>query len=192
MLQGVLSTTLSDEDIREYIKNGQIEVEPFEENILRENGLDLQLGNQIARLVHTGSKDSVFDSKQADLGKWFRIETFANSFIIYPRERLLCHTLEYLKLSNDVMAFCQLRSTFARIGLSIPPTIVDAGFEGQLTIELVGGNFPVKLYAKQRLVHMIFQKLITPSTSPYGGKYQRQKGLTLPKLEEIQRDTAIS
>jgi len=180
---------LSNVDLQKHIKNGTIVVTPFEQEILRENGLDLQLGNYIARLVHINSKNEIFDSKrEKNLEKWYQIESFGDYFIIYPRERLLCHTLEYLRLPSDIMAFCQLRSTFARMGLSIPPTIVDAGFEGQLTIELIGGNFPIKLYAKQRLVHVIFEKLITPTTSPYKGKYQKQKGLTLPKLAETTRN----
>lgn len=174
---------LSNKDLQDYIKNGRLIVTPFKEEVIRENGLDLRLGNQIARLLHT-SKDRIFDSKKADLEKWYRIEYFEEFFIIYPRERLLCHTLEYLKFPNDIMGFCQLRSTFARMGLSIPPTIVDAGFEGQLTIELIGSNFPIKLYSRQEIIHIIFNKLETPTTSPYSGKYQRQKELTLPKLTE--------
>jgi dCTP deaminase len=159
-------------------------VKPFEEEILRENGLDLRLGNSIARLLHTSSKNRIFDSKKENLEEWYRIEYFNDFFVIYPRERLLCHTLEYLKLPNDIIGFCQLRSTFARMGLSIPPTIIDAGFQGQLTIEIIGSNFPIKLYVKQRLMHVIFHKLITPTTLPYKGKYQGQNGLTLPKLTE--------
>ena len=176
--------TLSNKDLQKNIKNGKLIVTPFEEEILRENGLDLRLGNHIARLVHTSSNEEIFDSKKADLEKWYRIEYFDDFFVIHPRERLLCHTLEYLKLPDDIMGFCQLRSTFARMGLSIPPTIVDAGFKGQLTIEIIGSNFPIKLYAKQRLIHIIFHKLITPTTLPYQGKYQGQKGLTLPRLTE--------
>ena len=175
---------LSNKDLQDYIKSGRMIVKPFEEEILRENGLDLRLGNSIARLLHTSSKNRIFDSKKENLEEWYRIEYFNDFFVIYPRERLLCHTLEYLKLPNDIIGFCQLRSTFARMGLSIPPTIIDAGFEGQLTIEIIGSNFPIKLYAKQRLMHVIFHKLITPTTLPYKGKYQGQNGLTLPKLTE--------
>lgn len=175
---------LSNKDLQDYIKNGRMTVRPFEQNILRENGLDLRLGNCVARLIYTDSKNRIFDSKGDNLEKWYQLEYFDDFFVVSPRERLLCHTLEYLKLPDDIMGFCQLRSTFARMGLSIPPTIVDAGFEGQLTIEIIGGNFPIKLYAKQRFIHIIFHKLITPTTSPYKGKYQGQKELTLPKLEE--------
>jgi len=61
-------------------------------------------------------------------------------------------------------------------------TIVDAGFEGNLTIELIGSGFPVKLYAGERFVHLVFAKLTSPVEKPYKGKYQRQRGVTLPKF----------
>lgn len=176
---------LSNNDIINYIKNKKLLIIPFEQEILAGNGVDLRIGNKIARLIQT-DLNNIFDSKNEKIEKWYQIDHFDDYFIIYPHERMLCHTLEYLKLPDDIIGFCQIRSTFARMGLSIPPTIIDAGFEGQLTIELIGSTFPIKLYAKQKIVHVTFYKLITPSTLPYKGKYQGQRGITLPKLNETQ------
>ena len=92
-------------------------------------------------------------------------------------------TLEYLELPNDAIAFVNLRSTYARLGLTIPPTIVDAGFRGQLTIEVVGSEFPIKLKSGERFLHLIFAKTLTPVEKPYRGKYQGQQEVTLPKFE---------
>jgi len=75
-----------------------------------------------------------------------------------------------------------LRSTYARMGLSIPPTIVDAGFEGHLTIEIIGGGFPIKIYSGQGFLHIIFCKLTSPVGKPYDGKYLGQQGVTFPRL----------
>jgi dCTP deaminase len=175
---------LSNNDILDYINNKKLIITPFEQKILTGNGVDLRLGNEIARLIPTGSNDKIFNTRNEDVIKWYQIEHCNDSFIIYPRECLLCHTLEYLELPNDLIGFCQLRSTFARMGLSMPPTIIDASFEGQLTIELIGGVFPIKLYTGQKIIHVTFFKLITPSTLPYKGKYQGQVKITLPKLNE--------
>ncbi len=90
---------------------------------------------------------------------------------------------EEKELINDVMAFVNLRSTYARLGLSIPPTIVDAGFKGQLTIEVVGSEFPIKLESGERFLHLIFARTLTPVEKPYNGKYQKQKEVTLPKFK---------
>jgi dCTP deaminase len=40
-------------------------------------------------------------------------------------------------MPEDVVGLANLRSTLARLGLVIPPTVVDAGFEGNITIEVV-------------------------------------------------------
>ena len=105
-------------------------------------------------------------------------------FVINPREHVLLHTIEYIKLPLDLMGFVNLRSSYARIGLTIPPTIIDANFEGQLTIELVGGDFPVKLYAGDRFIHVVFAKLSSPVEKPYMGRYQGQRGVRLPSFKD--------
>jgi dCTP deaminase len=79
------------------------------------------------------------------------------------------------------MGFVNLRSSFARVGLSLPPTIVDKGFKGQLTLHLIGGSFPIRLYAGDRLFHIILAKLASDSIS-YGGVYLGQRGVTYPKF----------
>jgi dCTP deaminase len=168
---------LSDRDLKYYLEKGLIFIRPFSEEIIRENGIDLRIGPQFARLRKT---DQVFE-----IGKNvedFYIVTNSNRFIVFPHEHVLTTTLEYLELPNDIMAFVNLRSTYARLGLSIPPTIVDAGFKGQLTIEIVGSEFPIKLETGQRFLHLIFAKTLTPVENPYHGKYQNQNDVTLPRF----------
>lgn len=171
---------LGDRDLRYYIERGLIRVEPFDPSIVRENGLDLRLGGQVARLKRT---DRPFDprSPPEDLGEYYEVEE-GESFVIGPRERVLLTTLEYIRLPADVMAFVNLRSSFARLGIYCPPTIVDAGFEGTLTVELVGGEFPVVLHAGDRFLHLVFAKLTSPVERPYRGAYLGQRGVTLPRF----------
>lgn len=170
---------LSDFDLWNYIKNRRLRVEPFTEDVVRENGLDLRIGKQIARMKNS---DKVFDTRNDEnISEYYVVEE-ADSFVIYPREHVLLHTLEYISLPLDLMGFVNLRSSYARVGLSIPPTIIDANFEGQLTIELVGGDFPVKLYAGDRFLHVVFAKLSSPVEKPYKGRYQGQRGVRLPSF----------
>ncbi len=171
---------LGDRDLRYYIEKKLIVVDPFDPSIVRENGLDLRLGHQVARMKKT---DEPFDVRNPpeDLSAYYEIEE-GDSFVIRPHEHVLLTTLEYIKLPEDIMAFVNLRSTYARLGIYAPPTIVDAGFEGTLTIELVGGEFPVRLYAGERFLHLVFAKLTSPVEKPYRGKYQGQRGVVLPKL----------
>ncbi|MCD6341365.1 MAG: dCTP deaminase [Thaumarchaeota archaeon] len=171
---------LSDFDLWNYIKSGRLVIEPFRDDVVRENGLDLRIGDQIARMKPLSK---IFNVHEDDVGEFYELEK-GESFVIKPREHVLLHTVEYIKLPLDLMGFVNLRSSYARIGLSIPPTIIDANFEGQLTIELIGGEFPVKLYAGDRFIHVVFAKLSSPVEKPYAGKYQKQRGVRLPSFKD--------
>ncbi|MEM3377236.1 dCTP deaminase [Metallosphaera sp.] len=168
---------LGDRDIKSYLEKGLIKIDPLSEDTIRENGVDLRIGNEIARF----KKGGVFDPDKDNISNFIEKE-IGDEFIINPHEHVLLTTKEYVKLPNDVIAFVNLRSTFARLGLFIPPTIVDAGFEGELTIELVGSELPMKLKHGMRFIHLIFAKTLTPVERPYKGKYQNQRGVTISKL----------
>lgn len=172
---------LSDFDLKNYIRSGRIVVEPFDESIIRENGLDLRLGEEVCELIQT---DEVFDPYtlgEEDLKRFYRCWK-TEEFLIKPFGRYLLTTLEYIRVPPELMAFVELRSTFARMGLSIPPTIIDGGFEGQITIELHGSAFPVKLRYMTRFIHVVFSRVTSPIEKPYSGSYQHQKGVRLPKV----------
>ncbi len=171
---------LSDFDLWNYIRSGRLVIEPFRDDVVRENGLDLRIGRQMARLKPV---DKVLDVHGDNIAEFYEIEE-GDSFLIRPREHVLLHTMEYIKLPLDLMGFVNLRSSYARIGLTIPPTIIDANFEGQLTIELVGGEFPVRLYSGDRFLHVVFAKLSSPVEKPYKGKYQGQRGVRLPSFKD--------
>ncbi len=174
---------LSDFDLMNYIRSGRLVIDPFTPLIVRENGIDLRLGGEIARLRKTGEVLDTGD-ESLDLSAYYVIEA-GDEFVIEPHEKLLLTTYERVKLPSDVMAFVELRSSFARLGLSMPPTIIDAGFDGNITLEVEGSSFPIKLHKGQRFAHIIFAKTLNPVERPYQGRYQGQKGVTLPKLRGL-------
>ncbi len=176
----VLGLILSDFDLKSYIMFGRLVIDPFNDEIVRENGLDLRLGDEICMLLNTNDTLDPY-SEHVDLSRFYRCWK-AEEFIIEPYRKYLLTTMEYLKVPPELMAFVELRSTFARLGLVIPPTIIDGGFEGQITIELQGSAFPVKLRAGTRFLHVVFAKVTSPISKPYKGRYQRQQGVKLPKL----------
>lgn len=90
-------------------------------------------------------------------------------------------TQETLELPDNLMAFVEIRSTWARSGFFLPPTIVDAGFKGNLTLEIL--NCGTKLFpVGERFAHLIFAPTSSPCV-PYAGKYQGQSGITKAKNE---------
>ncbi|NON63497.1 dCTP deaminase, partial [Acidianus sp. RZ1] len=165
---------LGDRDLKYFLEKGWVKIEPLKEDSIRENGVDLRIGEEIARFKQT---DKIYDGKIDD----FYIKEKGEEFVIHQNEHVLLVTEEVVSLPQDIMAFVNLRSSLARLGLFIPPTIVDAGFQGQLTIEVIGSAFPVKVKRGDRFLHLIFARTLTPVEKPYSGKYQGQRGVTLPK-----------
>lgn len=170
---------LSNSDIRDYIKRKRLIIKPLSKDTIRENGIDLRISREIAHFKRTKKIYDVRD-KATKPNDFYKKEK-ADSFIIHPHERILVSTLETVGLEDDLMGFVNLRSTYARMGLMIPPTIIDAGFKGQLTLEVMGGPFPVKVYAGDRFCHAVLAKLTSKSIR-YRGTYQGQKGVTYARF----------
>ncbi len=170
---------LSDVTIKELVSKGRLIIDPLSDDTVRENGVDLRLGRMFCRLKRVWKvldiREGGLPDEYYDCGKY-------DSFIVYPHEHILLHTMEFVGLPEDVAGLVNLRSTFARLGLFIPATVVDAGFQGELTIEVVGGEYPVRLYPGERFIHLVLVKLDRPAGKPYDGKYQGQRGVRLPKI----------
>ncbi|ABL77550.1 dCTP deaminase [Thermofilum pendens] len=170
---------LSGAEIRRLINEGKLVIEPFSDEIVRENGVDLRIGEEVAVLLNNPEPLDPERLREVDLSQYYRVFK-TDSFVLQPYMKVLVTTLEYIKMPVDVAAIIGVRSTFARLGVSIPPTLIDAGFEGQITIEIHGGAFPIVLRKGQRFAHVAFYRL-EGEPVPYKGKYQRQRGVTLPR-----------
>ncbi len=140
---------LTGRDVQWYVKMGKLMIEPVTREQYQQNGVDLIL-------------ESIGDVGPASIVP-------AGDF------RLGC-TRELICMPDDLMAFVQLRSTWARQGILVPPTAVDAGFQGNLTLEIVFHR-EQRAPLGQRFVHLIFARLTGPTTR-YSGKYQGQSGIT--------------
>lgn len=111
--------------------------------------------------------------------------------ILHDAERLwlkkgdftLGRTREIVTMPNYLCAFVQLRSTWARKGFMLPPTMIDAGFRGTITLEIASFRDGNILPVGERFAHIVFARLSSPS-EPYRGKYYDQFDITqaLPEL----------
>lgn len=169
---------LSDFDLRAYLASKRLQVEPFSEEVVRENGLDLRLGDGFC-LINSSAKELSVGEDPPD--GYFSCGSTRDYLRLNPSSHYLLHTVEYVRMPPELMGFVELRSTFARLGFIMPPTIVDAGFEGQLTIEVLTPPFPVRVKVGTRFLHVVFAKVTTPVTNTYKGRYQGQLGVTLPR-----------
>ncbi|WP_457600719.1 dCTP deaminase [Hydrogenivirga sp.] len=170
---------LSDRSIKELIAKGALGVEPFDERQVQCSSLDLRLGREFARF----KGKSVIDVRRG-VGDVERLE--AEEFVeIQPKEFLLATTVEYIRLPSHITAFVEGRSSLGRLGLFIENAgWVDAGFEGQITLELYNANnAPIRLYPGMRICQLVFAELDRIPDRVYSGKYKGQKGVTPSRIE---------
>lgn len=174
---------LSDRDLKSSLKKGHIKIIPFSNDIVRENGVDFRLSDEICHHLKA-NKNFILDpmdpiSVRRAYGKVIR----SDKMVIKPQEQVLLSTIEHLEMPADVMGFVELRSTWARHGLSMPPTIIDAGFVGTITLEVINhAPYSILLRKAQRFAHIIFAKTHSRVENAYSGTYLGQQGIKLPKV----------
>jgi dCTP deaminase len=171
---------LSDRTIRALIERGDLKVEPFDEGLVQSSSLDLRLGSEFARY----RDGTVIDVKEGPGEvEILRAEEFIE---IAPKEFLLATTLEYIKLPPYLTAFVEGRSSLGRLGLFIENAgWVDAGFEGQITLELYNANrTPIRLYVGMRICQLVFARLDRDPARTYRGKYSGQRGVVPSRIAQ--------
>lgn len=149
---------LSDRVIKKLVREGALVVKPFREENLTPNGLDLTVGEEAVVMLESATPKPV------------RL-VVNDSLVVPPHSHVLVLTEEYLELPSNVVAIVNLRSTYARRGLVIPPTVVDAGYKGKLTLAVRGGPHPVEVKRGERLWHLVFYESHEVE-KPYEGRYQ--------------------
>ena len=172
-------------DIKNSIKNNDIEISPLIEEYIQPSSIDLRVGTDFR--VFENHKYSHIDPKaqQDDLTSLVTA-TIEEPFVLHPGEFVLGTTFEKVSLSNKVVARLEGKSSLGRIGLLIHSTagFVDPGFSGFLTLELSNvANLPIKIYPEMKIGQISFYYLNSPSESEYGSeaygsKYQGQEGPT--------------
>ncbi|MEM1662796.1 MAG: dCTP deaminase [Pyrobaculum sp.] len=168
---------LANDELKKLITLGRLKIDPLYPDAVRENGLDLRIGGEYAIYAYEGSVVRPCDLE--DAAHLFRVVR-GEEVVIPPRNFVLLTTEEYVKMPDDVVGLANLRSTLARYGLVIPPTVVDAGFEGNITIEVVNES-PNTIVLKRgmRFLHLILVK--AEGRALYQGAYQGQRGVRPPK-----------
>ena len=106
--------------------------------------------------------------------------------IIPPNSFALARTVEYFRIPRDVLVICVGKSTYARCGIIVNVTPLEPEWEGHVTLEFSNTTpLPARVYANEGVAQVIFIESDEPCEISYrerGGKYQGQKGVTLPRI----------
>lgn len=85
----------------------------------------------------------------------------------------LASSLEYFSMPPDLLAIVHDKSTWARRGLSVFNTVIEPGWRGWLTLELIyHGWKPLIVPEGAGIAQVIFHSLVEKSV--YSGKYNDQ------------------
>lgn len=99
-----------------------------------------------------------------------------------PGRTVLASTLERFNIPNDVMAVVHDKSTWARRGISVQNTVIEPGWEGYLTLEIllsplqsVPSTEGIKLLSGTPIAQVILHRVDEETEGYLGGKYQNQE-----------------
>ncbi len=105
--------------------------------------------------------------------------------IIPPNSFALASTVELFRIPRSVLTICLGKSTYARCGIIVNVTPLEPEWEGHVTLEFSNTTpLPAKIYANEGVAQMLFfesDEVCETSYRDRGGKYQGQRGVTLPK-----------
>ena len=107
-------------------------------------------------------------------------------YLLPPHHYGLGVTVETFKMPRNVTGIALGKSTYARAGLLVNTTPLEAGWTGRLVVEIANlANLPLRVYVNEGIGQVLFLESDEDCHVSYedrGGKYQGQKGLTYAKV----------
>jgi dCTP deaminase len=166
-------------------------IDPFVDDQVRQGvisfgvssyGYDVRVGDEFK--VFTNINTTVIDPKSFDPRSF--VDLKADICIVPPNSLALARTIEYFRIPRDVLTVCLGKSTYARCGIIVNVTPFEPEWEGHVTIEISNTTpLPAKIYANEGIAQVLFFQSDEPCERSYKdkkGKYQAQRGVTLPKI----------
>jgi len=133
--------------------------------------------------IFTNINSAVVDPKNFDANSF--VDFIGDVCIIPPNSFALARTVEYFRIPRSVLTICLGKSTYARCGIIVNVTPLEPEWEGHVTLEFSNTTpLPAKIYANEGVAQFLFfesDETCEMSYADRAGKYQGQRGVTLPK-----------
>jgi dCTP deaminase len=166
-------------------------IDPFVESQVKDGavsfgvssyGYDIRISDEFK--IFTNINSTVVDPKRFDEQAFQDFK--GDVCIIPPNSFALGRSVEYFRIPRNVMTICMGKSTYARCGIITNVTPFEPEWEGYVTMEISNTTpLPAKIYANEGIAQVLFfesDEDCLVSYSDKKGKYQAQKGITLPKV----------
>jgi dCTP deaminase len=168
-------------------------IHPFEHSQVRQDergkiishgtssyGYDVRCAKEFK--IFTNINSAIVDPKNFTDANF--VDITADVCIIPPNSFALARSVEYFKIPRNVLVICLGKSTYARCGIIVNVTPLEPEWEGHITLEFSNTTpLPAKIYANEGVAQILFMESDEECETSYKdrqGKYQGQKGVTLP------------
>jgi dCTP deaminase len=145
-------------------------------------GYDIRCSREFK--IFTNINSTIVDPKNFDEKSF--VDFSGDICIIPPNSFALARTVEYFRIPRDVLVVCLGKSTYARCGIIVNVTPLEPEWEGHVTLEFSNTTpLPAKIYANEGVAQVLFfesDEVCETSYKDRGGKYQGQRGVTVPKV----------
>jgi len=170
-------------------------IEPFVDSLVKKTekggvvsyglssyGYDIRVSDQFK--IFTNINSAIVDPK--DFSSHSFVDFRGDVCIIPPNSFALARTVEYFRIPRSILTICLGKSTYARCGIIVNVTPFEPEWEGHVTLEFSNTSpLPAKIYSFEGVAQVVFfesDEVCRTSYKDRKGKYQGQRGVTLPKL----------
>jgi dCTP deaminase len=182
----------SDRWIRRMVREHAM-IDPFVDGQVREGaisygvssyGYDMRVAPEFR--IFTNVLSAIVDPKHFDARSF--VEFDGDVCIVPPNSFALARSVEYFRIPRNTLTICVGKSTYARCGIITNVTPFEPEWEGYVTLEISNTTpLPAKIYANEGICQVLFfeadsDDVCETSYADKKGKYQKQSGVTLPKL----------
>lgn len=190
---------LSDKDIEECLRQGQIGISPSpDSSMISGVSVDIRLGNEFRVFQdHTapyidlsGPKEEMQKAMNSVMSDEIYIPD-GEAFFLHPGELALAVTLESVTLPDNIVGWLDGRSSLARLGLMVHVTAhrIDPGWSGQIVLEFYNsGKLPLALRPKMKIAALNFETMSSSADRPYNkredAKYRGQMGAVASRISQ--------
>jgi dCTP deaminase len=146
-------------------------------------GYDMRVAEEFR--IFTNVHSPVVDPKDFDERSFVEYE--GEVCVVPPNSFALARSIEYFRIPRNVLTICVGKSTYARCGIITNVTPFEPEWEGYVTLEISNTTpLPAKIYANEGIAQVLFFEAddddqCETSYADKKGKYQAQRGVTLPK-----------
>jgi dCTP deaminase len=147
-------------------------------------GYDMRVAPEFK--IFTNVLSAVVDPKAFDSRSFVEFE--GDVCIVPPNSFALARSVEYFRIPRNVLTICVGKSTYARCGIITNVTPFEPEWEGHVTLEISNTTpLPARVYANEGICQVLFfeadqDDVCEVSYADKQGKYQAQRGVTLPRL----------